>query len=44
MDNEYGWIDQALMDAYEHSCMIDDFEWEVMEEDLEEGGYYDEDE
>ena len=34
MENEYGWIDQALMDAYEHSCMIEDFEWEVREEEF----------
>jgi hypothetical protein len=32
--NEYERIDQALMDAYEHSCMIEDFEWEISEEEF----------
>lgn len=35
MDNEYAWIDQALIDAYEVSCQIDDFEWEVREDEEE---------
>jgi hypothetical protein len=35
-NNEYGWIDQALIDQYEWSCQIEDFEWEVSEEPLEE--------
>lgn len=35
-DNEYSWIDQALIDQYEWSCQIEDFDWEVRDEAEEE--------